>query len=103
MIYLIYNSYISLIFLVILNLIITNYEVKYKSAGLFSRGRIIRCFDAYELYFQGTTDAQKQQQLSEDAIDGIIAGVICFCSLVVVIIAIVTQRRPCDRGWFSQG
>lgn len=48
----------------------------------------------------GKTDAQiqKQQQLSEDAIDGIIGGVICFCSLVVVIVAIVTQRRPCNRG-----
>lgn len=47
----------------------------------------------------GTADAQKQQLLSGGTIDGIIAGVICFCSLVVVIVAIVTQRRPCDKGW----
>ncbi|KAL9964707.1 hypothetical protein ACROYT_G028383 [Oculina patagonica] len=46
----------------------------------------------------GKVDAQKQQQLSRGTIDGIIAGVICFCSLVVVTVAIVTQRRPCDKG-----
>lgn len=93
-----------------------NYEVRYKTDELYfkkKRDRIIRGrlhslqahFDAYKIYFQGTTDAQikEQQQLSKDAIHGIIGGVIGFCSVVVVIVAIVTQRRPCNRGWFSQG
>lgn len=37
----------------------------------------------------------QQEQLSNAVVDGIIAGVLFFCSLVVVIFAIVKYRRPC--------
>ncbi|PFX16317.1 Hemicentin-2 [Stylophora pistillata] len=37
----------------------------------------------------------QEEQLSNAVVDGIIAGVLFFCSLVVVIFAIVKYRRPC--------
>lgn len=40
-------------------------------------------------------EQHQQEHLSNTVIDGIIAGVLIFCSLVVVIFAILKHRRPC--------
>ncbi|CAH3158834.1 unnamed protein product, partial [Pocillopora meandrina] len=40
-------------------------------------------------------EQHQQEHLSNTVIDGIIAGVLIFCSLVVVIFAVLKHRRPC--------
>ena len=67
--------------------------ISYSTSG-FVKVRLAQLF-----FFTGKKDEQKD--LPGSTIDGIIAGVICFLAVIVLIVAIVKQRRSRSRGLFA--